>query len=468
MRSNPAKDFEGLELGDTRLNARARRTVAALSLQPALGAPRVLNEAELEGYYRFVNNERVSFPVLLKAHVDATVERSAKLDRVIIAHDTTDFRFADEVERTGLGPMDKGGQGFYAHLSLALATRQEALGVVAVETWTRASRAPKKMTQLERYRNPEKESLRWIRGVEEAERVFDGHAQLIHVMDRETDDYDILCALTEARRSFVVRGSYDRRLMDTELRLKMFARALDVRCTRSARLVRRGVRDTAKQRTLYPARDARTATLTFAAQSVTLRRPEVSEANLAELTLNVVRAFEVEPPEGCEAVEWFLLTSEPIETPEQILQIVDDYRARWTIEEYFKALKTGCAYEKRQHETKDALLNALGIFIPIAWSLLNLRTLSRDEAFAQRPAEEALTPTQLQIIRLESKNKLSTTPTIGEAVLILARVFGGLQRSNGPPGWHILGAAFEKLLTMEAGWHLAMSALGPLNGRSDR
>jgi hypothetical protein len=461
-------ELDGVELGDGRLNARARRTLAAFSVRPAEGAPRALTDAELEGFYRFVNNKRVTFAALLAAHTSATADRSAGLERVIVSHDTSDFRFSDEVERVGLGPMDNGGQGFYAHFSLALATRQQALGVVAVEPWTRATRsAKKKLTAAERYRDPLKESLRWMRGVREAARVFRDGPRLVHVMDREADDYEILCELTHGNHSFVVRGSYDRRLAEREAPLKTFARALDVRCTRDAELSRRTPRCNAKKRKLYPARDARTAMLTFAAQSVTLQRPKDSAAEADTLSLNVVHVLEPNPPAGCEPIEWFLLTSEPIETDVQILQIVDDYRARWTIEEYFKALKTGCAYEKRQHETKDALLNALGIFIPIAWSLLNLRTLSRDNDLAKRPAEEVLSETQLAILRIESKNKLPMKPTVGEAVLLLARIFGGLQRSNGLPGWHILGRAFEKLLTMEAGWRMATSALN-LNGRSDR
>ena len=37
------------------------------------------------------------------------------------------------------------------------------------------------------------------------------------------------------------------------------------------------------------------------------------------------------------------------------------------VEEFFKALKTGCAYETRQLRTYDALVVALMIFLPIAW-----------------------------------------------------------------------------------------------------
>jgi hypothetical protein len=469
MGKRVAGEFASVALGDERLNARARKTVEALSIQPAAGAPRVLTGAELEGYYRFVNNDNVSLEALLEAHATATVARTHGRARLVVAHDTTDFRFAEAVEREGLGPMDNGGQGFYGQFSLAVGANREAFGVVAVEPWTRTTRTATKQTQAERHVDPSKESLRWMRGVHKAERIFEeGRPHLVHVMDRETDDYNILAELTEARLGFVIRGSYDRRLANGDGRLKTFARQLEVRCKRQAEPSARGPRKTAKQRKLHPARDARPAQLTFAAQAVTLRRPDDSSARLAELTLNVVHVHEPAPPAGCDPIEWFLLTSEPIETPEQIFQIVDDYRARWVIEEYFKALKTGCAYEKRQHETKDALLNALGIFIPIAWSLLQMRTLSRDEESAKRPAEDVLTPTQIQILRLQSNGRLSARPTVAEAVLLMARVFGGLQPSNGLPGWAVLGRAFEKLLMTEVGWRLAMAMVAGSSERSDR
>ncbi len=45
-------------------------------------------------------------------------------------------------------------------------------------------------------------------------------------------------------------------------------------------------------------------------------------------------------PTGETPVEWFLLTNLPVDTPDEIAFVVDCYRGRWTIEEYFKALKT--------------------------------------------------------------------------------------------------------------------------------
>jgi len=79
-------------------------------------------------------------------------------------------------------------------------------------------------------------------------------------------------------------------------------------------------------------------------------------------------------PEGAQAIEWKLVTREPADTPEQILTIVDYYRCRWPIEEFNKALKTGCRVQARQLVDVAALLNVVALFVPIAWSILHLRT----------------------------------------------------------------------------------------------
>jgi hypothetical protein len=287
-------------------------------------------------------------------------------------------------------------------------------------------------------------------------------------MDREADDYDILSALVKGNHGFVVRASFDRRLEGEAKRLKTFARQLEVKFERPATLSSRRKNRPAKQKKLYPARESRMATLALSAASVTLRRPDKSDSDLPSITLNVVYAHEPAPPEGCIPVEWILLTREPTQTAEQIIEVVDAYRARWVIEEYNKALKTGCSFEKRQNESFHALLNTLGIYLPIAWSLLNMRTLSRDGEQEKRPAAEVFTPIQLQLIALKAAGKLNSTPTIGEAVYLMARLFGGLQKSNGAPGWQTLGRAYERLLEAEVTWRLAMRVLGAASAEREK
>lgn len=166
-----------------------------------------------------------------------------------------------------------------------------------------------------------------------------------------------------------------------------------------------------------------------------------------------MRVREVETNGEHEPVEWTLLTTEPIESPADVERIVDIYRTRWLIEEYFKALKTGCSIEKRQLESKHSLLNALAVFIPIAWRLLRLRNLARDEAEA--PATDALSDVQIEVlIATSKKRKLPLKPTVREALLAVAAL-GGNIKNNGEPGWMVLGRGYDRLLTMETAWRAA-------------
>ena len=67
------------------------------------------------------------------------------------------------------------------------------------------------------------------------------------------------------------------------------------------------------------------------------------------------------------------------------------------IEEFFKALKTGCAFEKRQIESLHTLENALAIFVPIAWILLRLRSIARD--YPDLPATFVLEPVEVTVLQ---------------------------------------------------------------------
>lgn len=96
--------------------------------------------------------------------------------------------------------------------------------------------------------------------------------------------------------------------------------------------------------------------------------------------------------------------------------------ARWTIEEYFKALKTGCQFERRQLESAHSLLNALAILAPVASRLLLLRHLARADPTA--PASTALTAKQLEVLRAVSKRPLSPRPNARDAMRCDARRCG--------------------------------------------
>ena len=172
--------------------------------------------------------------------------------------------------------------------------------------------------------------------------------------------------------------------------------------------------------------------------------------------MNIVRAVEIDPPPGEAPVDWMLYTSLPVDSPEQALEVIDLYRRRWLIEEFFKALKTGCAFEKRQLESVHALLNLLAVSVPIAWHMLRLRTLARVEPNA--PGASLLTAAQLHCLRQElgkpGRMLLPKEPTVRQVLLAIARL-GGHLANNGDPGWITLGRGLQDLLLLERGYLLA-------------
>jgi hypothetical protein len=130
--------------------------------------------------------------------------------------------------------------------------------------------------------------------------------------------------------------------------------------------------------------------------------------------------------------------------------VVDAYRGRWVIEEYFKALKTGCAIERRQLESAHALQNALAVLAPVAWLLLRLRSVAR--ARPSSPGSRLFSKKQITLLRalaLRRRHRLVTAPDARAVMLALAAV-GGHLPNNGDPGWQILGRGLDDLLSAES------------------
>ena len=154
--------------------------------------------------------------------------------------------------------------------------------------------------------------------------------------------------------------------------------------------------------------------------------------------LYVVEVIETNPPEGCEPVQWTLVTTEAATTPEMLGRIVDAYRSRRLIEEYWKALKTGCVFESGQLERLYALHNALAVFIPIAWHMLLLRGVVRD--FPKTPAANVIAPAHLKLKKRIARKKnawgirLGRVPTAQDLLYAIARL-GAHLPNNGTPGW---------------------------------
>jgi hypothetical protein len=459
------EEFSEVHFGDKRLATRLKKLAKSLSARPGESFPEAVGSiSALEATYRFLGNPKVTPEDILSPHIEATIRRICSSERVVIAHDTTTFTFRGDSMRAGLGWLTsdsrkhRGRQGFLAHFSLAVSRSSSVnpLGVLGFHSFVRTGKAKGK-TVLRNSKQIVNESDRWGESVERVENLFPSDIHPIHVMDREADDYQLFSELSQSKRRFVIRIRQNR--MNCQLPVsfeqsklfELLGTAL-IRCERTVFLSKRGIKECfPNNRKTNTPRNSRIAQLEISATSLTLPRTGFAPKYLPEkITVNCVHVREINAPPNAEPVDWKLLSQEPIETTEDILNIVDDYRARWIIEEYFMALKTGCAFEKRQLESRFSLLNALAVFSPIAWQLLRLRVFDRSEP--NLPAKSVLTKAQIGVLCAISKSQLDEPHlSVGKAFAAIAEL-GGHIPNNGKPGWRVLARGLEKLLTMEIAW----------------
>jgi hypothetical protein len=457
------REFADAKLGNAARTRRLSQIANRIAAQPEANLPQqMLDPAGLEGAYRFFENDSVAPQAVLDAHIGQTVGRMVKHPKVLVLHDTTSFKFAGKKPREGLGFLNgEKQQGFYAHSSIAVAGDGEPLGTVHTYAWSRpelpeAVPEGKSRRRTSQY-DPDRESLRWGEAALACAEQTGGKTELIHIMDREGDCLELFTLLLEHDQGFLIRLAHNRRLSGgrSAETIRLFERlsAAPVIFEREVVLSQRGPRRSEKEEKKFPARERRNAILAVRAQTLEIFAANGASANVPEsITLNFVDVEEIDPPNGCEPVRWRLVTTEPIETPEQIAAVVDIYRMRWLIEEFFKAIKTGCRYQDRQLKTANALLIDLAIESAIASRLLRMRWLSR--ANPDAPASRVLTPSELGALTelcAADGQPLPATPTVKDALYAVARI-GGHIGYRGPPGWLVLRRGFADLSVAERLW----------------
>jgi transposase-like protein/DDE family transposase len=458
-----SRDFDNADLGDRRLSHRLARIIDAAELAPGSSLPqRAGSTAALEGTYRFFANKKVTSEVVFGAHVHSTVARAAAEPTVLVLHDTTEFRFGGEESRDGMGWLNsEHKQGFLAHFSICVALTGRPLGSVGLHAWVRQGARASRTKKTADLHHPDRESQRWLDAALLAAERLHGTTPCIHVMDREGDQFELLSMLVDHDQRFVVRLAHDRRLKAGRGRTgePMLFESLSgcpLFFAREVALAARAKPTGSNKINVFPQRRSRTARLEVRAGEREIFSSHKSPAHVPiSLRLRLVEVRETNPPCGEAPIVWRLITTEPIATEHDVAAVIDAYRQRWLIEEFFKALKTGCRYQQLQLESFRALLIALSIESAIAWKLLLMRWCAQHHPNVV--ACNMLPPEYVSVLR-----ELAAVDT-GQcvehmdsrtALLEVARL-GGHIKNNGPPGWIVLRRGLDILVAIHRGWSLA-------------
>src|SRR5262249_60330416 len=102
--------------------------------------------------------------------------------------------------------------------------------------------------------------------------------------------------------------------------------------------------------------------------------------------VGAVRVWEPHPPQGCEAVEWLILTDQQARGRRRLRVVAGYYECRAVAEEFNKCQKTGVGIESLQLQSRAGLEVMIALLSVVAVALVNLRVAARQQETAARPA----------------------------------------------------------------------------------
>lgn len=442
------QQFSNCELGDVRRNKRLIKLAAQIAARPDGSTPdQTETWADCKAAYRLFSEEDVTFEALIEPHRQQTLAGMRSGGVWLLIGDTTEVEFGIQRKVTGLGPLGTGlGRGFMLHSSLVLNARTEdVLGLAGQEVYYRKPRPKKKENPSEK-KNRSRESELWGRVIDQVGPPSNC-AKFIHLFDRGADNFEVFCHLLQQHSGWVVRAAQTHRIIQTPQGKKESLQAYIDHLSPfgSYKLKLRATKD-------HP---PRTATIAVKSGRVIMPRPKFSSAYVKSLGIRsismwVVEAREINPPKGVEPLHWVLLTSEQAQSFLEAIDAICYYEKRPLIEEYHKALKTGCHVEERQYQTNSRLERVTAVLSVMAVRLVQLKMIAR--ATPDRPAREVAPKRWIELLQKARNCPVNPDVTVRDFIRDLAKLGGFLGRKcDGEPGWITIWRGLEKLLLIIRG-----------------
>lgn len=418
------KERTYLSLGDPRRNQRFCSIVESLAEHPTASVPRAMPSwYDIKATYAFWRNQKVDESSLMEAIAKASRDRCSGHSMILVVHDTTNVSFASDAE--GLGYLDHGlGKGLMMHSSLALTSTSEPVGLLHQMIWARDwGQMGKKKTRAQRPIE-EKESYRWLKGINASNELLKDTPTVIHLADREADIYELFAMKRSSNSHLLIRATHNRALSNGALLWNAVA-TTPVRAEKKLQVPRA---DGKKERTAH-------LSIRYASVEMVAPKNNQSKSHPA-LRLQAILVTEEDPPAGTEPLQWQLLTTLPIHTKADALQYIEWYGFRWKIERFHYVLKSGCRVEELQLQTAVQLKKALITFSLVAWKIMWLVYESRKNP--DTPCDTVLEQHEWRALYQHRKKTFEPPeqpPTLTQAVRWIAMLGGFLGRANdGYPG----------------------------------
>ena len=436
------------ELGDKRRTQRAVRLGAQIAAQPDASLPgQTRSWGDLKAAYRLLHEDDVSHHALSLPHWQHTRQCAEQIaGPVLFIQDGSQLDFTLR-QAQGLGRIgDDKGQGLLTHSTLAVqpGTSPTILGLAHQLVWVRDDEPHKgRETRTQRTRRS-KESDHWF-GALEAIGPVPAKACWVSVGDRESDIFQYWQRAKARGWECLLRLVQDRRVVRDDDSLDYLHHCVAHLVPQAHQVMSLRSR---------PERPARTAQLSLAWTRMRILPPRNDPTLRHEppLPVWVLRVWEEAAPVNEKPLEWLLLSTLPIVDAEQARERALWYRNRWLIEQYHKALKTGCRMEESQLRQGAALMRLLGLLSIVAVRLLQVESVAR--TVPDLPATHVV-DAQLLVFVCHLRDLDPTSMTVYQFWREVARYGGFLGRKgDGEPGWQTLWRGWEYLYPRFEGYLL--------------
>lgn len=445
-----SQQFGHSNLGDPRRTQRLIKLASSLAKSPGISVSKLSESpAEMEGAYRFIRNEHISAEAIAESGFKATATVAKNYGTLLALEDTTTLSFKHHSVKEELGHVNQGNRcrGIQAHSVLLFAPEeQEVIGLIEQQRWTRDIQKRGQRNRHAQRAYQTKESYKWeLASIHMQKRLEDTMSRVISVCDREADLFEYLTYKTQHNQRFVVRSMQSRCIEEDEDKLYHFASQLHRAGQRKVHVAQKG------------GRKARDVTLDIKYAPVTLKVPANKQGEV--IKLYYVGCLENSPDD--KALSWHLMTSEPIQSKEDALKIVEYYERRWLIEDYHKCWKTGgTQVESLRMQSRENLERMIVVQAFLATRILQLRFMKSIKNQAQKSCENILSTTAWKLLWLkrEKTKPPKVAPDIDWAYNQLAMLAGWKNsKQNGRAACKTLWEGWLKLQTILEGYELALS-----------
>lgn len=407
-------------------------------------------------FTRFLRNDAVTAGEMATHAAERTTARVAGRD-VVVIQDTSELALGGRrAKANGYGPVGKGGgvRGLLLHAVVAVdAATGAVIGLVDAKV---RNREGGKVKSRRSRATAEKESQRWIDGTTRASEVVGAAAKSITIVsDRESDIYEHFVQCPPNAHQ-IVRACQNR-CIETDSKA-----ASDTLFAYIDSLPEQGRLEV--KIPPAPGRAARDTQLAVRFSRVLLQKPLHAARGLpTTIALTIVDVRETSTPQDGKPVHWRLLTTHEVTSLGDARRIIDLYRRRWTIEEFFHTLKTaGFNIEEADIGEPQVMIKFVAAATVAAITVMQL-VKARDGTTGQELAD-AFDPADQRILeaasaQLEGKTALQKNPhpkgSLAFAAWVIGRL-GGWTGYYGKPGPKVMRRGLDDFQRIKYGTTLRL------------